>query len=73
MENGPTFDIFSGIPGTPVVLWVKAVRGLAEARAQMEEIAIAKPGPYFVFFSADHSVLASIDSSVPKYKTHSAA
>jgi hypothetical protein len=59
----PKFDIFAGHFGSADVLWIETVEGLAAARSRMEEIAAQTPGPYFVFFTSDHSVLASIDNS----------
>jgi hypothetical protein len=59
----PKFDIFAGHSGSNDVLWLETVEGLAAARSRMEEIAAQKPGPYFVFFTSDHSVSASIDTS----------
>jgi hypothetical protein len=59
----PTFDIFAGQFGLTDVLWIETVRGLAAACSRMEQIAAQKPGPCFVFFTSDHRVLASIDTS----------
>ena len=68
-ENGclpvgktPNFDIFAGHFGSTDILWIETVKGLADARSRMEEIAAQKPGPYFVFFAADHKVLAAVDA-----------
>jgi hypothetical protein len=58
----PVFDIFSGVLDKDAV-WVESVRGLANARERMERIAVEKPGPYFVFYTRDHSVLHLIDTS----------
>lgn len=42
------FDIFQKLPdGQPV--WVKAVEGLEEAKLQLNQIAQAIPGEYFIF------------------------
>ena len=59
----PKLDIFAGHFGSTDVLWLETVEGLAAARSRMEQIAAQKPGPYFVFFTSDHSVLASVDNS----------
>ncbi len=59
----PKFDIFAGRFGSTDILWLETIEGLAAARVRMEEIAAQEPGPYFVFFTSDHSVLASIDNS----------
>jgi len=43
-----TLDIFKRLPdGHP--LWVKAVDGLEEARAQLVRLAASAPGEYFVY------------------------
>jgi hypothetical protein len=45
---GTKFDIFKKLPdGHP--LWVKAVDGLDEARAQLTRLAASSPGEYFVY------------------------
>lgn len=42
------FDIFRKLPdGHP--LWVKAVDGLEEARAQLARLAAIAPGDYFIY------------------------
>jgi len=42
------FDIFRRLPdGHP--LWVKAVDGLEEARAQLGRLAASSPGEYFIY------------------------
>jgi hypothetical protein len=45
---GAKFDIFKKLPdGHP--LWVKAVDGLEEARAQLTRLAANSPGEYFIY------------------------
>jgi hypothetical protein len=45
---GKKFDIFQKLPdGHP--LWVKAVDGLEEARAQLARLAANSPGEYFIY------------------------
>lgn len=45
---GAKFDIFKRLPdGNP--LWVKAVEGLEEAKAQLARIAANAPGEYFIY------------------------
>jgi hypothetical protein len=45
---GTKFDIFKKLPdGHP--LWVKAVEGLEEARAQLARLAANSPGEYFIY------------------------
>jgi len=58
----PTFEIFLGYFDKGA-LWVEAVRGLGAASKRMKERAEEFPGPYFVFCTKTHTVLASIDTS----------
>jgi hypothetical protein len=45
---GAKFDIFKRLPdGHP--LWVKAVEGLEEAKAQLARLAASAPGEYFIY------------------------
>jgi hypothetical protein len=45
---GTKLDIFKKLPdGHP--LWVKAVDGLEEARAQLARLAANSPGEYFIY------------------------
>jgi hypothetical protein len=45
---GTKFDIFKKLPdGHP--LWVKAVDGLEEARAQLARLVASSPGEYFIY------------------------
>jgi hypothetical protein len=45
---GTKFDIFKKLPdGHP--LWVRAVDGLEEARAQLARLAASSPGEYFIY------------------------
>ena len=56
-----TFDIFAGVfEQNP--MWLEAVQGLDHAKTRMEQIASQKPGNYFVFCSATHAVVASLES-----------
>jgi hypothetical protein len=42
------FDIFKKLPdGHP--MWVKAVDGLEEAKAQLARLAASSPGEYFIY------------------------
>ena len=59
----PAFDVFRGRFGDKDVVWIEAVEGLAAARQRMERFASEVPGPYFVFSSFSHAVLASIDTT----------
>lgn len=59
----PSFDIFRGRFGDKDVVWIEAVEGLARARQRMEHFASQAPGPYFVFSSFSHLVLAAIDTT----------
>jgi hypothetical protein len=58
----PSFDIFSGTMDR-YAMWIEAVPGLAQARERMEQIAKEKPGRYFVFSTANHTILAEIDTT----------
>jgi hypothetical protein len=52
------FDIFKRLPdGHP--LWVNAVDGLEEARAQLVRLCAASPGEYFIYCSQNQRVVAS--------------
>jgi hypothetical protein len=59
----PSFDIFRGRFGDKDVVWIEAAEGLATARERMEHFASQAPGPYFVFSSSNHVVLAVIDTT----------
>lgn len=56
-----TFDIFSGAPEEHG-LWVEAIDGFSSAQKRMGEIAAGKPGRYFLFSSADQSILTRLDT-----------
>ena len=58
----PTFEIFLGYFDRDA-LWLEAVRGLSAASRRMQQRAEEFPGPYFVFCTKTHAVLASIDTS----------
>jgi len=58
----PTFDLFSGHFDADA-LWIEAVQGFGCAVERMKELAAQSPGPYFVFCTRTHKVLASIDTS----------
>jgi hypothetical protein len=50
------FDIFKKLPdGHP--LWVKAVDGLEEAKAQLARLAASSPGEYFIYSVRNGSVI----------------
>lgn len=70
--SSPTFDIFSGTPEKEAV-WVCAVPGLAGAKERMEQIAAAKPGAYFVYYSAANEVMAKVDTTGKERKDASNA
>ena len=57
----PVFDIFAGASDEEAI-WIEAVEGLSNARERMGQIAAEKPGRYFVFSCADHSILARIET-----------
>jgi L-amino acid N-acyltransferase YncA len=60
---GPMYDIFSGRFPNANVLWLQSVVGLAAARERMQTLAAQKPGPYFVFCTSSHAIVASVDST----------
>ena len=62
--NRPEFDIFQGAFGSADVLWIEAVEGLAAAKQRMDEIALERPGRYFVFYSHERTVLASANTEL---------
>jgi hypothetical protein len=58
----PRFDIFSGTQFT--ARWLETAESLNKAVSRMEQRAQAEPGPYFVYDSSEHTVVASIDQEV---------
>ena len=60
-DEVPKFDIFSGAPDRGAI-WVCAVRGLANAKERMDEIAIERPGRYFIFNAVDRAILARTET-----------
>jgi hypothetical protein len=62
MGHIPTYDIFSGSRDKDA-LWLEAVQGLGAACDRMKELAAQTKGPYFVFCTSTHKVLASVDTS----------
>jgi hypothetical protein len=56
---GAKFDIFKTLPdGHP--LWVKAVEGLEEAKAQLARLTSSAPGEYFIYSVRNGSIVHSI-------------
>ena len=60
--SAPTYFIFSGRFPETDVLWLESVVGFDAARERMQRLAAQKPGPYFIFSTNIHVVLATIDS-----------
>jgi hypothetical protein len=58
----PRYAIFSGFTDKDA-LWLESVEGLGAANERMKERAADSPGPYFIFCTKTHKVLASIDTS----------
>lgn len=58
-----TLDIFQGHYGDENAIWIEAVDGLAAARKRMEEVALHRPGAYFVFSANDGLVLAIVNTA----------
>lgn len=57
----PKFDIFAGAPDRDA-MWVCEVYGLTNARRRMDQIAAERPGRYFIFYSADRTVLTQVET-----------
>ncbi|HKV46975.1 MAG TPA: hypothetical protein VJN69_02705 [Candidatus Acidoferrales bacterium] len=60
-ETVPKFDIFIGAPDRDA-LWVCTVRGLANAKERMDQIAAERPGRYFIFYTPERKVLSQIET-----------
>ena len=70
----PTYQIFSGCYSHDRdVLWLESVVGLADAQERMQTLAAQKPGPYFVFCTHSHAVLAIIDTAARRRVNEGAA
>jgi ligand-binding sensor domain-containing protein len=61
--TAPAFDIFKGRYPNQEAVWLETVRGLANARQRMEQIATENPESYFVFSSHDNLVMAIFDTT----------
>jgi hypothetical protein len=59
----PRFDIFYGRFPEADIVWMECVEGLGAATERMKALAAESPGPYFVFDTHCHAVMASIDTS----------
>ena len=62
----PHYHIFSGFRDKDA-LWLDSVEGLGAADERMKQLAAEKPGPYFIFSTDTHTVLASIDTSIQSH------
>jgi hypothetical protein len=62
----PSYEIFSGRFGYTEVLWLESVEGLGNAFERMKEIALATPGPYFLFCNRTHQRMAAIDTGASR-------
>ena len=58
----PTFDIFHGSLNNGAI-WIESAESLDFAVQLMNECAIKRPGPYFVFNLHERKVLATTDTS----------
>jgi hypothetical protein len=57
------FDIFSGLsPQDESALWLEAVEGFEQAQARMNDIAVSRPGCYFMLRLTDKQMFASVDT-----------
>ncbi len=55
---GAKFDIFRRLPdGHPV--WMKAVKGLDEAKCELAQIAKLSPGEYFIYDTRNGNVIST--------------
>ena len=61
--SAPTYLICSGRFPETDVLWLESVVGFGAARERMQRHAAQEPGPYFIFSTNIHIVLATIDST----------
>jgi hypothetical protein len=61
-----TYEIFSGPSGSATAEWREHIGGLGCAYERMRELARKEPGPYFIFCSQTHRVLAQIDTTITK-------
>jgi hypothetical protein len=57
----PQYHIFSGFRDKNP-MWLETVEGLATAHKRLQERATEEPGPYFIFCSETHAVVASLDT-----------
>ena len=58
----PTYDVFAGT-GDKDALWQCSAEGLHNAKMQMQRMAGEKPGPYFVYYWVEQSIVARIDTT----------
>jgi hypothetical protein len=61
--SAPIYLIFSGRFPETDLLCLESVVGFRAARERMQRLAAQNPGPYFVFSTNIHAVLATIDST----------
>ena len=59
----PRFDVFSGKLQGNDALWLGCAENLDKAEEIMKEMAVEKPGRYFVFSPAESKVVTTIDTS----------
>lgn len=57
----PTYEIFYGEVDNGA-LWLESVTGLADAEARMKQVAVVRPGRYFVYDIHTTRVLATTDT-----------
>ena len=58
----PQYHIFSGLRDKDP-MWLETVEGFAAAHKRLKELAAQEPGPYFIFCSGTHTVVASTNTS----------
>ena len=61
MNTSPKlYDSFSGTMDQPV--WILAISGLNDALKVMHQVAVGRPGSYFIFDTDAQSIAAQVDT-----------
>ena len=61
MPDLQIYDVFCG-RNVRDCIWVCCAEGLQNAKLEMEKLAAKTPGPYFVYYTPDQSIVARIDT-----------
>jgi hypothetical protein len=60
----PKFDLFMKLSdGHPI--WIKAVEGLEEAKGELQQMAVAAPGDYFIFDTTNGRIISAGEGTCP--------